>query len=194
MSMYHEGNRELQDRFDTRRLADRLEEVKVHEAFTADDRAFIERLEMFFMATTDAAGQPTCSYKGGPAGFVRVLDERTLVFPSYDGNGMFLTLGNVRQSASVGLLFVDFEGQRRIRVNGTATLSFDDEAMAWYPEAQLIVRVTPTQIFPNCPRYIHKMSLVERSAFVPEVGRITPTPAWKESAWAKDVLPGRDSR
>src|SRR5687767_15527229 len=115
MSMYHEGNRELQDRFDTRRLADRLEEVKVHQAFTADDRAFIERLEMFFMATVDAAGQPTCSYKGGPPGFVRVLDERTLVFPSYDGNGMFLTLGNVRQSASVGLLFVDFEGQRRIR-------------------------------------------------------------------------------
>jgi predicted pyridoxine 5'-phosphate oxidase superfamily flavin-nucleotide-binding protein len=192
MSMYHEGNREMQDRFDTRRLADRLEEVKVHDAFTADDRAFIERLEMFFMATTDAAGQPTCSYKGGPPGFVRVTDERTLLFPSYDGNGMFLTLGNVRQSARVGLLFVDFEGQRRIRVNGTAVVSFDDEAMAWYPEAQLIVRVTPTQIFPNCPRYIHKMALVERSRFVPEAGRETPTPAWKESAWAKDVLPGRN--
>ena len=187
--MYHAGNRELQDRFDTRRLADRLDEVKVHDAFTPDDQAFIERLDMLFLATADADGQPTCSYKGGSPGFARVLDPRTLVFPSYDGNGMFLSLGNVRQTAKVGLLFVDFASQRRLRVNGTASLHFEDEALAWYPEAQLIVRVTPTQIFPNCPRYIHKLALVERSAFVPEAGRATPTPAWKESAWAQDVLP-----
>jgi uncharacterized protein len=189
--MYHPGHRELQDRFDTRRLADRLSEVKVHPTFTADDKAFIERLDMLFLATVDADGQPTCSYKGGPPGFARVLDERTLVFPSYDGNGMFLSLGNTRQTGGVGLLFVDFEGQRRLRVNGTATLSFDDEALAWYPEAQLIVRVTPTQIFPNCPRYIHRMALVERSAFLPEPGRPTPDPAWKQSEWARDVLPRR---
>jgi hypothetical protein len=106
---------------------------------------------------------------------------------------MFLSLGNTRQTGMVGLLFVDFENQRRLRVNGTATLSFEDEALPWYPEAQLIVRVTPTQIFPNCPRYIHKMSLVERSPFLPEAGRATPTPAWKESPWAKDVLPKRDA-
>ena len=191
--MYHPGNRELQDRFDTRRLADRLNEVKVHAAFTADDKAFIERLDMLFLATTDADGQPTCSYKGGPPGFARVLDERTLVFPSYDGNGMFLSLGNARQTGKVGLLFVDFEAQRRLRVNGTATLSFDDEALGWYPEAQLIVRVTPAQIFPNCPRYIHKMALVERSPFLPEPGRVTPVPAWKQSDWARDVLPRRET-
>ena len=191
--MYHPGNRELQDRFDTRRLADRLNEVKVHAAFTADDKAFIERLDMLFLATTDADGQPTCSYKGGPPGFARVLDERTLVFPSYDGNGMFLSLGNARQTGKVGLLFVDFEAQRRLRVNGTATLSFDDEALGWYPEAQLIVRVTPAQIFPNCPRYIHKMALVERSPFLPAAGRPTPVPAWKQSEWARDVLPRRES-
>jgi predicted pyridoxine 5'-phosphate oxidase superfamily flavin-nucleotide-binding protein len=191
MTMYHPGNRELQDRFDTRRLADRLEEVKVHATFTPDDKAFIERLAMFFLATADADGQPTCSYKGGDPGFVRVVDERTLLFPSYDGNGMFLSLGNTRQTGKVGLLFVDFENQRRLRVNGTAVLRYDDEALAWYPEAQLIVRVTPTQIFPNCPRYIHKMALVERSKFVPVDGCETPTPAWKQSDWARDVLPRR---
>ena len=190
--MYHEGNRELQDRFETRRLADRLNEVKVHAVFTDDDRAFIERQNMFFLATVDADGQPTCSYKGGEPGFVRLLDDRTLVFPSYDGNGMFLSLGNVRQTARVGLLFVDFESPRRLRVNGSATLSFEDEQLGWHPEAQLIVRVTASQIFPNCPRYIHKkMALVERSAFVPRAGRETPEPAWKESEWARDVLPRR---
>jgi predicted pyridoxine 5'-phosphate oxidase superfamily flavin-nucleotide-binding protein len=190
--IYHAGNRELQDRFDTRRLADRLEEVKVHDTFTPDDKAFIERLDMFLLATADADGQPTCSYKGGSPGFVRILDERTLVFPSYDGNGMFLSLGNVARNAKVGLLFIDFENQRRLRVNGEASVDFADEAKAAYPEAQLVVRVTPTQIFPNCPRYIHKRSLVEPSAFVPEPGRVTPTPAWKESPWARDVLPAGD--
>src|SRR5688572_12910899 len=116
--IYHSGNRRLQDQFDTRRLADRLQEVKVHEAFTPEDKAFIERLDMFFLATADASGQPNCSYKGGAPGFVRVVDDRTLVFPSYDGNGMFLSLGNVASNAKVGLLFVDFESQRRLRVNG----------------------------------------------------------------------------
>ena len=127
--MYHEGNRELQDRFETRRLADRLNEVKVHAVFTDDDRAFIERQDMFFLATVDTDGQPTCSYKGGEPGFVRLLDDRTLVLPSYDENGMFLSLGNVRQTARVGLLFVDFESPRRLRVNGSATLSFEDEQL-----------------------------------------------------------------
>ena len=187
--IYHSGNRQMQDEFDTRRLADRLEEVKVHAAFTPDDKAFIERLDMFFLATADASGQPNCSYKGGDPGFVKVVDERTLIFPSYDGNGMFLSLGNVTANAKVGLLFVDFESQRRLRVNGEASLHRDDPALADYPEAQLIVRVRPAQIFPNCPRYIHKLTQKEPSAFVPAAGRVTPRPAWKDSPWAKDVLP-----
>ena len=187
--LYHSGNRRLQDQFDTRRLADRLEEVKVHDAFTPDDKAFIERMDMFFLATADESGQPSCSYKGGDPGFVRVLDERTLIFPSYDGNGMFLSLGNVALNAKVGLLFVDFENQRRIRVNGTASIELDSAEMASYPGAQLIVRVTPTQVFPNCPRYVHKLTQTEPSAFVPAAGRVAPRPAWKDAPWAKDVLP-----
>ena len=93
---YHRGSRRLQDRFDTRRLADRLDERFVRRAvIDDDDRAFIERMDMFFLATADAEGRPQCSYKGGDPGFVRVLDEHTIAFPNYDGNGMYLSMGNL---------------------------------------------------------------------------------------------------
>ena len=189
---YHAGSRALQDRFDTRRLADRLDDVKVHDRLTADDAAFIARLDMFFLATADADGQPTCSYKGGDPGFVRVLDDRTLAFPCYDGNGMFLSLGNVLAHPPVGLLFVDFERQRRLRVDGSAELRDDAESLAAWPGAQLAVRVTVRRVYPNCPRYVHHYRLVERSAFVPRGDVPPPVPAWKQAPWAADVLPADD--
>ena len=190
--IYSSTSRALQDTFDTRRLADRLAEVKVHERFTADDRQFIERQNMFFLATVDAEGQPTCSYKGGDPGFVTVLDDRTLAFPNYDGNGMYLSMGNLAETEAVGILFIDFEGQRRMRVDGTARLSMDDPLMEHYPEAQFIVRVEARRIYPNCPRYIHKYQLVQRSAFVPRRDAHTPIPGWKRAPWAIDVLPAHD--
>ena len=190
--IYHKGSRQLQDRYDTRRLADRLAEVKVHDRFTADDRAFVERLDMFFLATADADGQPTCSYKGGDPGFVRIVDDRTLAFPNYDGNGMYLSMGNVSANSAVGLLFIDFERQRRMRVDGTAVIVPGDELLALYPEAQFVVRVTALHIYPNCPRYIHHYQLVERSAFVPRAQQATPIPAWKQTDWASDVLAAGD--
>jgi predicted pyridoxine 5'-phosphate oxidase superfamily flavin-nucleotide-binding protein len=190
-TLYTSSARALQDRFDTRRLADRLEAVKVHDTFTADDRAFIERLDMFFLATVDDAGQPTCSYKGGDPGFVTVVDERTLAFPNYDGNGMYLSMGNVAATRRVGMLFIDFERQRRMRVDGSAEIRHDDPLLARYPEAQFMVRVQAERIYPNCPRYIHKRELVERSAYVPQPGTVTPVPGWKESDWARDVLPAQ---
>ena len=189
---YSSAARELQDRFDTRRLADRLVQVTVHDRFTPDDRAFIEQRDMFFLASVDATGQPTCSYKGGDPGFVRVVDDRTLVFPNYDGNGMYLSMGNLAATHRVGLLFIDFAGQDRIRVEGSATLVFDDPLLASYPEAQFIVRVAVDRIYPNCPRYIHHYQLVERSAFVPRVAVETPVPGWKQTHWAADVLPADD--
>jgi predicted pyridoxine 5'-phosphate oxidase superfamily flavin-nucleotide-binding protein len=163
MAMYHEGSRRLQDRYDTRRLADRLVEVVAHRAFTDADRAFIESRPMFFLATADADGRPDCSYKGGRPGFVRVVDATTLAFPSYDGNGMFKSLGNILANPHVGLLFVDFESPRRLRVNGRASVREDDPLRAELVGAQLVVRVQAEAIFPNCPRYIHKMQLVEAS-------------------------------
>ncbi len=189
---YSPAARSLQDQFDTRRLADRLAQVTVHDRFTREDRTFIERLDMLFLATVDAAGQPTCSYKGGDPGFVTIVDDRTLAFPNYDGNGMYLSMGNVDATRRVGLLFIDFERQRRMRVDGTAELRHEDPLLAGYSEAQFVVRVHAERIYPNCPRYIHKYQFVERSAFVPRVGISAPIPGWKLSDWARDVLPARD--
>ncbi len=193
MTLYGDGARRMQDRFDTRRLADRIEQRLVKATLDADDRAFIERMDMFFLATVDRAGHANCSYKGGEPGFVRVLDDATLAFPSMDGNGMFLSLGAVLETGQVGLLFIDFEGQSRMRVNGTATVDADDPLRPSWPEAQLVVRVAVREVFPNCPRYIHKLALVQRSRFVPAAGCTTPVPAWKRSGWAADVVPGDDA-
>jgi predicted pyridoxine 5'-phosphate oxidase superfamily flavin-nucleotide-binding protein len=190
MTLYHQGSRELQDRFDTRRLADRLEDVKVRATIGPDDRAFIEAMDMLFLATADEHGRPTCSYKGGDPGFVRVLDERTLAFPSYDGNGMFLSAGNVLVNPEVGLLFVSFERRRRLRINGTA--SIDAELAGSWPGALLAIRVRAREVFPNCPRYIHRYELVERSRFVPRGDEPPPVPDWKRREWARDVLPAGD--
>jgi predicted pyridoxine 5'-phosphate oxidase superfamily flavin-nucleotide-binding protein len=190
--MYHEHSRELQERFDTRRLADRIEERLVHDTIDEADRALIESRDMFFLATVDETGQPQCSYKGGSPGFIRVVDERTLAFPSFDGNGMYLSLGNIAQTARVGLLFVDFERGTRMRVNGVATVLVDDPLLMDYPRAQCVVRVGVTHVFPNCNRYVHRLQLVERSPFTPRADREPPVPKWKRSEWARDVLPAAD--
>ena len=146
--MYHEGSRGLQDRYATRRLADRLVEVVAHTAFTDKDREFIESRPMFFLATADAEGRPDCSYKGGRPGFVRVLDPHTLAFPSYDGNGMFKSLGNLVVNPQVGMLFIDFERPSRLRVNGRAEWRENDPLLADFVGAQLVVRVRAEAIFP----------------------------------------------
>lgn len=190
--IYHEGMRRLQDARDTRRIADRLEQVTIRAAFTDDDRAFIECCAMFFVATADASGHPDCSYKGGLPGFVRVLDDRTLAFPDYDGNGMYRSWGNVLVNPYIGLLFLDFEHSKRIRVNGTAQVSPDDPLRAEYPGSAFIIRVTAELIFPNCPRYIHKMQLVEHSAYAPRPNYTPPVPAWKTFDVFRDALPDRD--
>jgi uncharacterized protein len=190
--LYHDAQRRLQDRFDTRRLADRIEERLVHDLIDEGDAEFIQARDMFFLATVDPAGRPNCSYKGGDPGFVRVVNERTLAFPNYDGNGMYLSMGNALATGEVGMLFIDFERRNRMRVNGTATFDENDELMAAYPLAQLIVRVAVREVFPNCPRYIHRYQLVERSKFVPKKTGRPPVPDWKRSDWACDVLPEND--
>ena len=190
--MYHEGSRELQDRFGTRKLADRLVEVVARNAFTDGDRAFIESRPLFFLATADAEGRPDCSYKGGRPGFVRVIDLRTLAFPSYDGNGMFKSLGHILVNPHVGLLFIDFESPKRLRVNGRATASHEDPLLADFVGAQLIVRVQAEAIFPNCRRYIHTMQVVEHSAYVPAEGHTPPIPEWKRRKEFREVLPPGD--
>jgi uncharacterized protein len=177
---FHAGERAMQERFDSTRLADKISAVTLHDVISERDRTFIEARDMFFLATSDAAGNMDCSYKGGEPGFVRVTGERTVAFPHYDGNGMFMSAGNLLEHPKVGMLFIDWEKQFRMRLNGTATVHYDHALMAEFPEAQFIVEVESEQIFPNCPRYIHKMQLVERSGFVPKADCETPDADWKE--------------
>jgi uncharacterized protein len=186
--MYHEANRRFQDQFDSRRIADRLEQVITRTAFTDDDKTFIESRILFFLATADADGHPTCSHKGGTPGFVRVVAPDELVFPDYDGNGMFLSVGNISSNPNVGLLFIDFEKPKRLRVNGTANVSRDDPLLEHTVGAQLIVRVKARKIFPNCPRYIPTMQLVEPSIYIPREGVDPPEPAWKSYPDVKDFV------
>ena len=190
--MFGDSHRQLQRQFDTERLADRIEERLVHDFINSDDAAFIGRMDMFFLATADAAGYPNCSYKGGDPGFVRLLDERTLAFPNYDGNGMYLSMGNALQNPHVGMLFIDFQHRRRMRVNGRARIVAAGDITPGWPEAQFAVKVEVLQVFPNCPRYIHRMQVIEPSAFVPRAAAVTPVPDWKRSEWACDVLPAGD--
>lgn len=189
---FHDGSRSLQDRFGTRRIADRIDELLVTDTIDEGDRAFIESRDMFFLATADAEGRPTCSYKGGDPGFVRVVDERTIAFPVYNGNGMFLSAGNLMVHPDVGILFLDLEHGSRMRLEGVASVDFDDPLVAEYHEAQFVVRVRVRAVFPNCPRYIHRYQRVETSAFVPRSDRVTPVPDWKRSDWAYDYLPDDD--
>ena len=178
--MYHDGNRQLQDRFDSRRISDRLEEKLMRKEFTADDKHYIESLPYFFLATADAKGRPDCSFKGGAPGFVRVTGPSEVAFPDYDGNGMFKSLGNIVANADVGLLFIAMHDKpRRLRVNGHAVVSDSDPLLSETIGAQLIVRVTARAIFPNCPRYIPKMQLVEPSIYAPQPGCDPVEPAWK---------------
>jgi hypothetical protein len=192
MAMYHDGNRELQERFASTRLADRLVERLWRDRFKDEDKAFIESVGFFFLATADAEGRPDCSFKGGPAGFVRVLAPDLLAFPDYDGNGMFKSLGNVRANPQIGMLFIAMgEAPKRLRVNGRASLHHDDPLMASTPGAQMIVRVVPEHIFPNCPRYIPDLGNGRASDYLPADGVTPKEPAWKGFDAFKDVVPDR---
>ena len=143
---------------------------------------------MFFLATADVQGCPDCSYKGGDPGFVRVTSESEIAFPSYDGNGMFRSLGSVLVNPAVALLFIDFEKPNRLRVNGRALITDDDELLAVFAGAQVVVRVRAERIFPNCPRYISRLKTSEPSPYVPRAGT-PPVPNWKRMEMFADVLP-----
>jgi uncharacterized protein len=193
-TFYHDGSRRLQDRFETRRLADRLVERALRARLTDEDRAFVERCSMFFLATADAEGRPDCSYKGGDPGFVRVVEPGTLVFPSYDGNGMFRSLGNLLVNPHLGMLFIDFESPKRLRINGEASVRHEHAWLDRFPGADALVEVAVREVFPNCPRYIHKLERREASPYTPRAGYEPPRPAWKDMEAFRDALPPRDRR
>ena len=190
-SLYGDTHRALHEQFDTKRMAQLLEEMDTEE-IEEQHKAFIESRDMFWLATVDKQGRPQCQYKGGAPGFVRVVDPKTVVFPSYDGNGRYHSTGNISATAKIGMLFLDFEVPNRLRLQGEASVSADDPMMAEYGEAELIVRINVTDVIINCPRYIHKMQRLEQSRHVPRADTQTPFAEWKRIDIVQDVLPAKD--
>jgi len=190
--LYGDNHRTLQEQFETRRMADVIEKVAMETEVVGPHKDFIESRDMFFLSTVDHKGRPTVSYKGGDPGFVKVVDDTTVVFPSYDGNGMFLSMGNIKGNSNIGMLFISFEVPHRLRLQGEATLHDDDPAMDLYKEADLIVRVKVSEIFVNCPRYVHKYQKVDPSKYVPRTECDTPLAGWKHIDKIQEVLPTRD--
>jgi hypothetical protein len=184
--------RALQDKFDTRRVADFIAGGFMVGELGEQDQAFIASRDMFWLSTIGADGAPTVSYKGGELGFVKVVDDKTIAFPSYNGNGMFYSVGNIAGSAKIGMLFMDFEKPIRLRLQGTATISDDDPLMSEYKEAQLVIRVTVDKVWPNCTRYIHRMQRTEQSRYVPREGADTPLAGWKRIDIVQGALPAED--
>ncbi len=190
--LYADNHRALQDQFDTRRIADKVEQLAMKTELDEQAMGFIGSRDMFFLSSINAASQPTVSYKGGEPGFVRVLDPHTIVFPSYDGNGMFLSMGNIALTSLVGLLFIDFETPFRMRVQGSATVSATDPLLKSYKDAELLVRVTVTQTWVNCPRYVHTYKKVAQSRYAPTAGSDSPMAEWKRVDLLQADLPAKD--
>lgn len=187
--------REVQDRFDSRRLADRLEKITLHGVLSEADRAFVDSATMFFLATADADANPDCSYKGGRPGFIRAIDDATVAFAVYDGNGQFRSLGNITANPSVGLLFIDFDLPSRLRINGSATVTYrsdDPDLVGSFPGADAVVVVAARQIFPNCPRYVHRSS-TELCEYAPAEDHVPPVPEWKTREIFQPYLPRIDT-
>lgn len=192
MAMFHKGNRELQQQFGSTALADRLVERLRRSEFNDEDRDFIQSVEFFFVATAAPDGQPDCSFKGGAPGFVRIVRPDLLVWPDYDGNGMFKTLGNIGLNPLVGLLFIRMgAAPKRLRVNGRAEVVLDDPLMREFTSAQALIRVTPIDIFPNCPRYIPDLATGTPSPYVPRDDQPPLEPGWKSNPAWREVVPPR---
>jgi predicted pyridoxine 5'-phosphate oxidase superfamily flavin-nucleotide-binding protein len=198
MSFYHDGMRELQDRYEGRAVPDRLAETRMRRAFSDTDRAFIETSSFFFLSTATAENVD-CSFKGGDPGFVRTIDENLLEWADYDGNRMYRSLGNILRSPKVGLLFIRFDGTRfdgaaRLRINGRAEIDETSAARENIPGAKRIIRVSADYIYTNCPRYIPKMSSEEPSVYTPRAGQTPPEPAWKSRPFVKDLFDAERER
>ena len=178
-SLYSDEHRQLQEEFKTTKLADLLDNGWIHEKVDEDEKQFINSRDMFFLSTVDPNGMPTVSYKGGPEGFVKVINDSTLVFPGYDGNGMFYSVGNIVGQSKIGMLFIDFETPHRVRVQGTAKLVREHSLLSEYKEAKYLIFVNVIKVWVNCPRYIHKYKKIEQSKYVPDPCKVTPIPQWK---------------
>lgn len=190
--LYGKQHRALQQDFDTERLADAVRSNIVTTEIGEEHRGFIESRDMFFLTTIDHRGYPTCSYKGGNPGFLKIIDSKTLAFPSFDGNGMYLSMGNITNNNQVGLLLIDFETPNRFRIHGNATVHRDEESLKMFQGAEMVVFVEIVEIFVNCARYIHRYKRVASAKHVPQETGPCELPHWKRIDGLQEVLPDRD--
>lgn len=189
---FTEAQRELQSEFETTDLADRIVEAVVTEELSDQQAEFIHNRNMFYLSTIDESGYPSCSYKGGDLGFVRVTDPGTVVFPNYDGNGMFMSMGNILAKTKVGLLFIDFETPQRLRLRGEARCHREGPMLANYPGANLVIKISVDHVWVNCPRYVHRMQSLEKSPYLPGKDGTVSLALWKRIDIVQDVLKSDD--
>ncbi|KZL17913.1 Pyridoxamine 5'-phosphate oxidase [Pseudovibrio axinellae] len=170
--MGHDGELYMREKYPSSYHWDEFSLPKMlREAISPPLAHFIEAQPFFFIATSSAEGHCDASFRGreySPNGIpllaCKVFDEKTLVFPDFSGNGLYQTLGNMHSNPHIGMLFVDFTQQRRVRVNGKAQvrkLNKEDEKL--WPNAQAVISVTVEQAYGNCRARIPKMKLVEGS-------------------------------
>lgn len=204
MEMFGAGSRELQDKYGGRAVADAITNYARKTEFDDAYRDFVESSSYFFLATSSGTNTD-CSFKGGPKGFVKIVGPDRLIFPDYDGNRMYKSLGNIIDNPNVGMLFIRFDAQEstqldangseqffRVRINGTASLHDSHPAMSEYPGAKRIIEVQTKHIYRNCPRYIPRMEMVNESIYIPRAGRKAPEPLWKGRPGLKEALDGSE--
>lgn len=171
------GERALQCAYGTEANAARFYADQVRDRLLPSMAQFIDRMEMVFVATADARGECDASLRAGPPGFLRVLDQHTLAYPEYRGNGVHASLGNISENGHVGLLMVDFvEDMIGLHVNGRARIVENTRFRAVHPDhppetsrgrrAERWVVVDVVEAYVHCRKHIPRMQRVhERRAW-----------------------------
>ncbi|MGX1564252.1 pyridoxamine 5'-phosphate oxidase family protein [Streptomyces sp. NPDC055506] len=174
--------------------ADRFYDEQVLDRLNPRMREFVARQEMFFLATSDSHGECDSTFRAGPPGFLRVLDEGALAYPEYRGNGVMASLGNIRENPHVGLLMIDFSRDRiGLHVNGRARLVADETMRRRYPalpvdpvpgrRPHVWVEVEVEEAYIHCSKHIPRLV---PAPLRPNTDRADGSAAAGEQAWGTD--------
>ncbi|WP_198263942.1 pyridoxamine 5'-phosphate oxidase family protein [sulfur-oxidizing endosymbiont of Gigantopelta aegis] len=162
---FHQGELDAQKKWQTEDLWDGERKQKLlWSKIPTEYHQRIEQAPFFFLATSDLDGHCDCSFKGGGPGLIKVIDASHFAFPDFDGNGAFMSLGNIMQNPHVGCLFIDFTDGARLRVNGTASIHENDSISDYFTQSQRAILVSIEQVVPNCKAYIPRLQAVENKA------------------------------
>ncbi|TPQ21556.1 pyridoxamine 5'-phosphate oxidase family protein [Streptomyces sporangiiformans] len=162
------GEHQVQRELDTVARADRFYDEQVLDRLNPRMKTFVARQEMFFLATADRNGECDSTFRAGPHGFLQVLDDMTLAYPEYRGNGVMASLGNIRENPHVGILMIDFARDRiGLHVNGRAQLVTDEWMRQKYPDLpvdpvpgrrpQMWVEVAVEEAYIHCSKHIPRL-------------------------------------